>query len=278
MNSTLLNRPFKTADTKWEGFFLLLSGACMSGALVALVYLSFQLIYIFHEDYLTFSDAASAIGSVMAGFAGSLFAFATGLLFYLTYRTQVKQYRQAAVDHKETLTIMKHEKDFHVVLAAIAEVRSHLFALRFRGYSDYKALEEIGNAWKIFFKKERVLNDAHTKAVLNANPMRPEDVLPSFDAVDELYVQMYWVLHSLRIKALDARDTEFLHAMISPIIRDVSKAIGLSAARAAQRAQELIDDTAALQNNGIADFGVKYYLGLLTQLNERQKLPPSVTN
>ncbi|MBK9289043.1 MAG: hypothetical protein IPN38_15510 [Flavobacteriales bacterium] len=74
-------------------------------------------------------DRASAAGSIMQGFAGTILAFASSLLFFVALIMQLREHRQAVdemrkttANHGQALQIAREEKEFNVCQAAVLAI------------------------------------------------------------------------------------------------------------------------------------------------------------
>lgn len=214
--------------------------------LAVFVLLALALVYLgeFHADFLTFDGALEAAGATLGSIATTFAAIGSALLFVVSLRVQarelqhsihelresVKAQKDAAENHKQTLKVAKEEKEFNVCLAACEEVKRHLAGISYEEATGSMALYSATWKWSIQFEDQSLRSAQSPSFHLQGPIYRIGMVLPLADNIKELRMKMYWVLDAVLDdspfrKELDARDAQFIRAMIIPLIQEVSEAI-----------------------------------------------------
>ena len=165
-----------------------------------------------------------------ANVAGPLFSLASGLLFVLALRVQLREHRQAIsemeqanTNHASILLVATQEKEFDVVVAAIAEVRQHIDGIEYSG-SKQGQLSIVGiiRSWRANLVPE-TFQQPHCepmRSALRIRDMRP--AFPNFESLDELLVKLRWLAKAVETKKLAEDDRTYLQARVEPLVRDTN--------------------------------------------------------
>lgn len=172
--------------------------------------------------------------------AGPLFTLASGLLFIVAIRFQIREHRlalsemkQANINHSELARIAKQEKEFNVCLVAIEEARRQLDGFKDDEFRGADAIHSIMIKWMQHFQEDR-FNDPRQLGLLREALGGPNYaigyLMPYADEIKELRVKLYWILDSVLDdspfrKVLDDRDARFIRAIVIPMINQVSAAV-----------------------------------------------------
>jgi hypothetical protein len=189
-------------------------------SLGAIVAISYSLIRAHDLD----PDAWSSI-------AGPLFSLASGFLFVLALRFQLKEHRQALaemeqanVNHGQMLLVARQEKEFTVCLRAIELVDQRTLDFKFSSSVGLSAVKGAVENWAFIFDKVIGNRGSPVKNRYFSALRNTDDVFEGFNKLDELNVLMYWVLHAVNRKDIAEDDRQYLNTLIFPIIRDVGYA------------------------------------------------------
>lgn len=169
--------------------------------------------------------------------AGPLFSLASGFLFVVALRMQLREHRHALeemeqnnTNHAALLLVAKQEKEFNVCLAAYADVKTQLIEFKRGPHHGLSGLIELARVWREHLSEGNLkAGRIHNKLIGPSYDI--DSILPEIDVVIALRVKLYWVLDSVledspHKKDLDQRDARFIRALILPLVKDVSTAIG----------------------------------------------------
>lgn len=238
----------------------------VAGAVLGL--LLFVYLGVFHGDFLTFDGALEAAGGTLGAIATTLAAIGSALLFVVSLRVQARELqhsiqelknsveaqRSAAISHKQALElaqqellIAKQEKEFNVLLSAYEDVKAHLESIRDDRYSGLDALGRITQQWLNRFSRHAFEQDHAFRKHFRSGGCLVHEVLPHHLNIQALVTKAYWIFHSVcprepggpSTKELDPRDRALIFMLITPIIGDISRAIGLNVVYLIARLKEI---------------------------------------
>jgi len=175
--------------------------------------------------------------------AGPLFSLASGFLFVVALRMQLREHRHALeemeqnnANHAALLLVAKQEKEFNVLLNAYQDVKAHLEAIRHGGHSGIEALRHITAGWTIHFDVIQFETNVGFRNHFRSGACQVDVVLPHHRSIQALVMKCYWIFHSVcprteggpPTKELDPRDCALIFTLIMPTISDVQGAISLN--------------------------------------------------
>lgn len=193
------------------------------------------------EEVILIVGVALAVAGALIGFyfhrvtswgdmAGPLFAFASSLLFVVAIMFQMREHRQAIAEmehanrnHAELALIAKQEKEFNVMVSAIAEVRAHIDGIDMGNRSTYgvAAIAGVVNKWKVHLSVTYLSAQSEGRRMIALRNEWLPGILESHETIDELVAKLYWIAVAVKEKPIDERDREYLIVRVSPMLRDV---------------------------------------------------------
>jgi hypothetical protein len=186
--------------------------------------------------------------------AGPLFSLASGFLFFVALRMQMREHRHAIeemkqnnVNHAELLLVAKQEKEFNVLLSAHQDVKAHLDSIRHGITVGLQALREITQAWMKRFDQRELESQDGFRNHFRDGSFQVDEVLPNHRSIQALVLKCYWIFHSVcprteggpPTKELDPRDCALIFTLIMPTIADIQGAIGPNISSLIQRLKEI---------------------------------------
>lgn len=215
----------------WERALLFGAAFFAFVALLLLSWLSLETWHTYHGDFLTFSDAIGSIGNVMAGLAGTLFAFASSVLFFVALMIQLRDHRQsleemklATANHKDALGIAREEKEFNVCLEAYGDLLDDIYDFNVLDQKGAMGLSDVISKWIILYNTGPGFN---TGIIENYISGYAEGSLPlqRYNDVESILLRIRWLISAIQRKRLSNDDREYLHVLAQQLIIEVNGAI-----------------------------------------------------
>ncbi len=182
------------------------------------------------------TEVSGTVGDFIGGVAGSLFALSATLLFYLALTLQRREFQnslqelrissqalKASEEHqRDSLQVMREEKEFNVCLTAITDLKDEWNGSRGTGQGDLRHswLTRYGEAY--FFRPEGGQSD------YLIGTKRDHMGLPAFASVSGYVDRALWSAQAIHDKTLSAEDRRYLGVVFDPVLKTFEDKVSLA--------------------------------------------------
>lgn len=182
-------------------------------------------------------DAAKTgqIGDFIGGVAGSLFALAAGLLFYLTLTLQRREFKNSLVElrltrqalyktaehHEHTLAVMREEKEFNVCITAIKDLKADWEHLKIGLDRGTGLWIQTNHAWEQHYTPGHFFQHHGLHRQYSRDSNTYELTLLNYVVVADLVERTKWVVDSIANKDLATSERFYLAQLARPAVHDI---------------------------------------------------------
>ena len=221
---------------------LVVERIALSAGLVGIASMVVFIVQLLWSGYHPFSSpnisVSGQVGDFVGGVAGSLFALAAGMLFYLTLTLQRREFRnsleelkltrealdKSAAHQESTLGVMREEKEFGLCMRAISDLRADWNVLD-SNTPHGNCVQIVKANWPAhFFHYNFLVLEAHWKKYVKGG--RNVDLpLAYFIYFDDCAKRAAWIANAIKGKTLALDDRKYLAQVFRPVLHDINEAL-----------------------------------------------------